>query len=120
MMNTMEAKANELGRIIGQSAEYQAVKRANDAAGNDRDTGMLLRQLEQLRSEAQQMIQRGEHPTPEMEQKLDDLLQKVQTNPVYQSALVTQENFDKLMMRVNEWILDGIRKGSVSPIITLG
>ena len=34
--------------------------------------------------------------------------------------MVAQENFDKLMARVNEWILDGIRRGAASPIITLG
>jgi hypothetical protein len=55
-----------------------------------------------------------------MEQKLDELLGQVQGNRVYQSVAVSQENFDKLMMRVNEWILDGIRKGAQSSIITLG
>jgi hypothetical protein len=34
-------------------------------------------------------------------------------------VVAAQENFDKTMMRVNEWILDGIQKGSASPIITL-
>ena len=33
----IEEKAKELGRLIGQSAEYQAVKRANDAITGDRD-----------------------------------------------------------------------------------
>ena len=31
-----------------------------------------------------------------------------------------QENFDKTMGRVNDWILEGIEKGAASPIITLG
>jgi hypothetical protein len=34
--------------------------------------------------------------------------------------VAAQANFDKLMVRVNEYILDGIRKGAASPIITLG
>jgi hypothetical protein len=34
--------------------------------------------------------------------------------------VVAQENFDKVMARVNEWILEGIRSGAASPIITLG
>jgi hypothetical protein len=54
-----------------------------------------------------------------MEQQLDELLGKVQGNATYQRAVVSQENFDKLMMRVNDWILDGIKKGAASPIITL-
>ena len=116
----LEDKARELGRIIGQSSEYQAVKRANDALNNDRDTVALLRQMEQIRLDAQRMIERGEHPTPEMEQALDKLLDQVQGNPLYQNVVTAQENFEKVMVRVNEWILEGIRKGAASPIITLG
>lgn len=119
-MSQLEDKARELGRIIGQTAEYQAVKRANDALNNDREAVTVLRQMEELRQDAQSMIARGEQPTEEMEKQLDDLLGKVQGNPLYQGVAVAQENFDKVMLGVNEWILDGIRKGSASPIITLG
>ena len=116
----LEEKARELGRLIGQSPEYKAVKRANDELGADREAVTLLREMEKLREEAQNMIAHGQQPTQEMEQKLDDLLGQVQGNRVYQGVAVSQENFDKLMMRVNEWILDGIRKGAQSSIITLG
>ena len=37
-----------------------------------------------------------------------------------QRAVSAQENFDKLMLRVNQWIMDGMKKGAASPIITLG
>ena len=116
----LEDKARELGRLIGQSAEYQAVKRANDALNNDRDAVTVLRQMEELRQNAQRMIARGEQPTQDMEQELDDLLGKVQGNPLYQGVAVAQENFDKVMLRVNDWIFEGIKKGSASSIITLG
>ena len=116
----IEDKAKELGRLIGQSAEYQAVKRANDALSQDAAAVALLKQMEQLRVNAQQMLQRGERPTEEMERELDGLLSKVQGQSVYQRLVAAQENFDKIMMRVNEWILEGIRKGATSPIITLG
>jgi cell fate (sporulation/competence/biofilm development) regulator YlbF (YheA/YmcA/DUF963 family) len=118
-MSTLEDKAKELGRIVGQSGEYQAVKRANEAMNNDAEAVAVLRQMEQLRVNAQQMIERGEQPTQEMEQQLDQLLSQVQGNPHYQSMVIAQENFEKVMMRVNEWILEGIRKGAASPIITL-
>ena len=116
----LEEKSQELGRMIGQSSEYQAVKRANDALNGDREAVTLLREMEQIRLDAQRMIERGENPTPEMEDKLDDLLGKVQGNANYQRAISAQENFDKVMMRVNNWILDGIKKGATSSIITLG
>jgi cell fate (sporulation/competence/biofilm development) regulator YlbF (YheA/YmcA/DUF963 family) len=116
----LDEKARELGRLIGQSAEYQAVKRANESLNGDRDAVALLRQMDQLRDQAQRMIENGENPTPEMEQQLDELLGKVQGNPNYQRAIAAQENFDKTMLQVNNWITEGIRKGSTSSIITLG
>lgn len=110
----------ELGRLIGQSDEYKAVRRANDALGADKDAVALLQRMEQLRHQAAEMIDRGEQPTPEMEQELEQLLGKVQVNPLYQRMIVAQENFDKIMMRVNQDILEGIKKGATSGIITLG
>jgi cell fate (sporulation/competence/biofilm development) regulator YlbF (YheA/YmcA/DUF963 family) len=116
----IETKAKDLGRLIGQSPEYQAVKRANDALGQDAAAVALLKQMEQLRMDAQQMIQRGERPTEEMEKDLDSLLGQVQSQMAYQRLVSAQENFDKLMARVNDWIVDGIEKGAASSIITLG
>lgn len=116
----LDEKARELGRLIGQSPEYQAVKRANDALNGDRDAVALLSQMDELRERAQRMIERGQNPTPDMEQQLDELLGKVQVNPNYQRAVAAQENFDKTMLQVNNWITEGIRKGATSSIITLG
>lgn len=115
----IEEKAKDLGRLIGQSPEYQAVKRANDALGGDTEAVTLLKQMEQLRMDAQRMIQRGERPTEEMERELDELLTKVQSSSTYQRLVAAQENFDKVMGRVNDWILEGIERGAASPIITL-
>ena len=116
----IEDKAKELGRLIGQSPEYQAVKRANDALALDSAAVTLLKQMEQLRVNAQQMLQRGERPTEEMEQQLDGLLGQVQGQAVYQRLVSAQENFDKTMSKVNDWIVDGIERGATSSIITLG
>jgi cell fate (sporulation/competence/biofilm development) regulator YlbF (YheA/YmcA/DUF963 family) len=116
----IEDKAKDLGRLIGQSSEYQAVKRASDALNEDKDTVTLLQKMEQLRVDAQRMMQRGERPTEEMERQLDTLLGQIQGRTSYQRLLVAQENFDKVMGRVNDWILEGIEKGATSSIITLG
>jgi cell fate (sporulation/competence/biofilm development) regulator YlbF (YheA/YmcA/DUF963 family) len=116
----IEEKGRDLGRHIGQSKEYQELKRANDALAQDQEAVKLLKQMEALRGDAQRMIERGQRPTEEMERQLDVLLSKVQVQPVYQRLLVAQEAFDKLMQRVNELILEGIEKGAASPIIMLG
>jgi cell fate (sporulation/competence/biofilm development) regulator YlbF (YheA/YmcA/DUF963 family) len=116
----IEDKARELGRLIGQSSEYQSVKRASDALNEDKETVSLLQRMEQLRIDAQRMLQRGERPGEGMEKQLDELLNQVQGRATYQRLLVAQENFDKIMARANDWILEGIEKGAASPIITLG
>ena len=116
----IDERARDLGRLVGQSKEYQELKRANEALAQDEEAVKLLRGMEQLRTDAQKMIQRGERPTQEMERQLDELLGKVQMQPAYQRLIVAQENFDKLMGRVNDWILEGIEKGAASPIIMLG
>jgi cell fate (sporulation/competence/biofilm development) regulator YlbF (YheA/YmcA/DUF963 family) len=115
----LEEKGRELGRIIGQSPEYQALKRSSEALNDDKAAVALLQEMEKLRGEAQRLIQSGEEPTPEMEQQLDSMLEKIQSQAAYQRAVAAQENFDKLMLRVNQWIMDGMKKGAASPIITL-
>ena len=116
----IQDKAAELGRLIGQSPEYQAVKRANEALRDDAEALAMLQRMEGLRQQAQQMMEQGQNPTPEMEQELEGLLEKVQVSMTYQRLLVAQENFDKVMMQVNQVILEGIKKGAASSIITLG
>jgi cell fate (sporulation/competence/biofilm development) regulator YlbF (YheA/YmcA/DUF963 family) len=115
----IEDKAKELGRLIGQGSEYKEVKRSSDALNEDKDTVALLQKMEQLRVTAQRMLQQGQRPTPEMEQELDSLLGQIQVKPTYQRVIAAQENFDMIMGRVNDWILEGIEKGAASPIITL-
>lgn len=120
MPDMLNERATELGRLIGQTPEYQAVRRASDALGEDKEAVALLDQMERLRREAQQLISRGEQPSEAMEAELDALLGKVQVNPAYQRMLVANENFDKIMAQVNQWIVEGIKKGASSSIITLG
>jgi cell fate (sporulation/competence/biofilm development) regulator YlbF (YheA/YmcA/DUF963 family) len=116
---TLDEKARELGRLIGQTPEYQALRRASEALDGDREALDMLRRMDQLRLDAARMLQRGERPSQELEKQLHTLLDQVQVNPTYQRFVVAKENFDKVMANVDEWILQGIEKGAASPIITL-
>lgn len=115
----LDAKAKELGRLIGQSDQYKALKRANELLGGDRDAVTMLRRMEELRADAQRLIEGGQEPTEEMEQEMDRLLSHVQGSPIYQQVVAAQANYDKMMMQVNAWIGEGIKAGAASPIITL-
>lgn len=52
-----------------------------------------------------------------MEHQLEGLFSQVQSNSNYQRAISAQDNFDKLMLRVNQLIAEGIRAGATSQII---
>ena len=113
-------KAEELGRHIGQTEEYKALKRAQDRLQEARELEAQLRRLQGLAEQLDQAMERGETPSEEARASYEQALIQVQGDPVYQSMVAAQSNFDKLMVRVNQHILDGIRKGAASPIITLG
>ena len=75
---------------------------------------------ERLAQEIEKTAQQGQEPAKEQVEQYDRALQSVQTNPVYQQMVAAQANFEKLMAKINARIYDGMKKGSASPIITLG
>ncbi len=113
-------RALELGRLVGQSDEYQALKRANDRLMAEQELREALDTLRGLQLGVAEQAERGLPPRPERQQELDQLVGRVQTHPAYQSVVVAQANFDKLMYRINEQILEGMKKGADSRIISLG
>jgi len=112
-------KALDLGRLIGQSDEYKALRRAHENVQGEQE---LQEQMSRLHALAEQLervtLEEREPPEPQVTE-YHDLLARIQGDPRYQSAVAAQANFDKLMVRVNEQIMEGIKKGSASPIITL-
>ena len=113
-------RAADLGRLVGQSDEYQGLKRSNDRLMEEKELRTALERLRSLQLMVAEQLDHGMEPTPEQQTEIDGLVGTVQGHPAYQGVVAAQSNFDKLMMKVNEWILDGIKKGSESRIITLG
>ncbi len=113
-------KAEDLGRQIGQTEEYKALKRAQDRLQGAKELATQLHRLQELAETLERALEQSETPSEMDRTAYEQVLAQVQGDPVYQGMVVAQANFDKLMVRVNEHILDGIRKGAASPIITLG
>ena len=113
-------RAMDLGRLVGQSEEYQALKRANDRLMEETELRQALERLRALQLQVAEGLDHGHEPTLDQQKEIDGLVGKVQVHPAYQQVVAAQSNFDKLMMKVNEWILDGIKQGATSRIITLG
>ncbi len=116
----IDEKAQELGRLLGQSEEYKALKRASDRMKEDTECQRLLSEVERCAGEIERSAQQGREPAKEHVEQYDRALQSVQALPVYQQVVVAQANFEKLMAKVNERIFEGMKKGAASPIITLG
>jgi len=116
----IEEKAQDLGRLIGQTDEYKALKRASDALRDGADCQRFLAEMEKIEGEIKMAARAGKEPTQEQAERHDRTVQSIQVNPVYQQMAVAQANFEKLMAKVNARIYEGIQKGAASPIITLG
>jgi cell fate (sporulation/competence/biofilm development) regulator YlbF (YheA/YmcA/DUF963 family) len=115
----IDDKAQELGRLLGQSEEYRALARVTDRLKADAECQSLLAEVERLSGDIERGAQTGREPSPEQVEQYERALQTVQGNPVYQQVIAAQTNFEKLMAKVNAQIYDGIKKGAASPIITL-
>jgi cell fate (sporulation/competence/biofilm development) regulator YlbF (YheA/YmcA/DUF963 family) len=116
----IDEKAQELGRLLGQSEEYKTLRRASERLREDAESQKYLAEIERLAAEIEKAAQEGREPPRELVELYDKALQAVQASPVYQQMVAAQAAFEKLMAKVNERIFDGMKKGSASPIITLG
>lgn len=119
-MNVIAEKAQELGRLIGQGEEYRALLRARDGLSEKKDLEGKLKELEALTSRLEQALAEGKQPDPSDEREYERLVGEVQGDMAYQGLVAAQSNFDKLMLRVQEQIMEGMRHGAESRIITLG
>ncbi|OLB04397.1 MAG: hypothetical protein AUH06_12015 [Gemmatimonadetes bacterium 13_2_20CM_69_27] len=116
----IDQKAQELGRLLGQSEEYKTLVRASDRMREDASCKQLLAEVERIAQDIERAAQESREPAREQVEQYDRALQSVQSNPVYQQVVAAQANFEKLMAKVNARIYEGMKQGAASPIITLG
>jgi cell fate (sporulation/competence/biofilm development) regulator YlbF (YheA/YmcA/DUF963 family) len=116
-MDLIWERAREVGRMIAQSDEYRALRRASQAIGDDREAVTRLNRLQELEERLTRSLQQGVEPPVEEQEEFERLAGEVQTMPAYQAMAVAQAGFDRLMMRVNEEMAKGIEAGEQSRII---
>lgn len=115
----LDDKALDLGRTIGQSNEYQALRRAEQALRADDDAVALLSRIQEFARQVDATLARGEMPEEATTQAYDQSVRELEMSVAGQAYVVARSNFDKLMARVNQQISAGIEKGATSSIITL-
>lgn len=113
-------KAQELGRQIGQSSEYQALKRAESLLREDKETVTKLDLIQTLARKVDQAIAQGQMPDQPTADAYESAVRDLETSSIGQAYVIARSNFEKLMARVNQQISEGMEKGATSSIITLG
>jgi cell fate (sporulation/competence/biofilm development) regulator YlbF (YheA/YmcA/DUF963 family) len=103
--------------MLSQSDEYRALKRANERLSEDRESVELLNRLSALEQDITASLQRDLEPTEAQQDEYEALAERLQQRSSYQGLVAAQSNFDRLMIRVNEDIAEGIRAGEQSRII---
>ncbi len=116
-MEVIQEKARDVGRLIAQTDEYKAIRRANEQLSNDREAVTLLNRIQEIQEQLQASLQRGEEPGQEEQDRFESIMQELQGMTVYQGMVTAQSNFDRLMKRINEEIGKGIEAGEQSRII---
>ncbi|HEX8829785.1 MAG TPA: YlbF family regulator [Longimicrobium sp.] len=116
-MEMIWEKAREVGRLVAQSDEYKAFKRANTQMADDRDLVTRLNRLNELQVSFQRSVEGGVEPPMAEQEEFERLATEVQTSPVYQGYASAQSNFDRLMVRIQEEIAKGVEAGEQSRII---
>ncbi|MGD2135447.1 MAG: YlbF family regulator, partial [Gemmatimonadales bacterium] len=83
------------------------------------DLEPALKRLKELSEQIEAGAAEGREPSDDQKQEYGRLVDEIQQDSNYQQMVAAQSNFDKLMYRVNEQIMEGIREGASSRIITL-
>ncbi|MES2123267.1 MAG: YlbF family regulator [Gemmatimonadota bacterium] len=115
----IEEKAMELGRLLGQSNEYQALRRAEQNLRDDPDAQGKLEAISALTRAFDALMAEGKAPEESQAQEYEKTLHEFELSAPGQGYLVARANVDKLMQRVNQQIASGIERGATSGIITL-
>ena len=110
-------QARQLGNALARTDEYQALKRAIEAADDDRDIAELRSELERLEASMTPALRAGQEPEKADAEAYEAAVQKLQTNSTYQRLVAAQANFDKVVQKVNQTISQGIQEGQDSRII---
>lgn len=117
MNEPIAEKAEELGRLLGQTDEYKALDRARKRVDDERDLVELLNRLGELEESVARALQQGEQPDEATRAAYEEAFGQLQGHVAYQGLVAAQANFDRLMGRVNEAIGKGIAAGAQSRII---
>jgi cell fate (sporulation/competence/biofilm development) regulator YlbF (YheA/YmcA/DUF963 family) len=117
MTDGMKERAQELGRLLGQSDEFKALGRARQRLTEDAEAMAAMERLDGLEQEITKLVQAGEEPAESVKAEYEAAFGALQSAAAYQALVAAQSNFDKVLARVNQEISRGMEAGAQSRII---
>ena len=90
-------KAQELGRLIGQSTEYQALRRAETTLREDKDTRRQAGADPDPRPPGGPAGLQGQMPDQATAEAYENAVRDLEMSPVGQAYVTARANFEKLM-----------------------
>jgi len=115
----IEEKAQELGRLIGQSSEYQTLRRAEKALQEDAETRGRLEKIFQLARQIDEQVAARKIPDEATVTAYEVAVRDLEVSTQGQAYVIARANYEKLMTKVNQQMGTGIERGASSSIITL-
>ncbi len=115
----IEEKAQELGRLIGQSSEYQTLRRAEKALQEDTETRGRLEKIDQLARQIDEQVASRKVPDEATVTAYESAVRDLEVSAQGQAYVIARANYEKLMTKVNQQMGAGIERGATSSIITL-
>lgn len=115
----IEEKALELGRLIGQSPEYQTLRRSEKILQDDAETRGRLDRIDQLAHRIEEQVAQKKVPEEATVTAYENAVRDLEVSTQGQAYVVARANYEKLMVRVNQQMSAGIERGAASSIITL-
>jgi cell fate (sporulation/competence/biofilm development) regulator YlbF (YheA/YmcA/DUF963 family) len=115
----IEEKAQELGRLIGQSTEYQTLRRAEKTLQEDAETRARLEKIDQLARQIDEQVAQKKIPDEATVLAYETAVRDLEVSTQGQAYVIARANYEKLMTKVNQQMSAGIERGAASSIITL-
>lgn len=116
-MAGLQDLAQRLGDGLGRTDEYRALRRAVQAADDDRELVEARDRLIRIEEKIAERVRGGEGPGEELAEEYEAALAGLQQLPGYQRLVAAQANFDKVMARVNEFIVRAMEEAGDSRIV---
>jgi len=105
-------KANELARLIKESAEYKAYRQAKDAAFAEEKNKALVKDYKKMQFEAEAAYLSGKQPDTELTEKIKKLGEVLQFNKEVSAYFMAEYKFNTMISDIYKIIGDACDIGA--------